>query len=203
MATTDFAQRSGEAARTRIVEVAFEHFAQHGFRGGSLAKIAAEAGISQSGLLHHFPSKAALLQAVLGARDLQDLQATATRPEDLQSMTFEDLLTFLTRVIANNENNRNVIRLAHLTAAEATGPNHPAFEWVTLRLAFMRSVIESAVQRGIEQGQVRADAEVPQIAGLIIAVIDGLESQWLIDPSIDMSATFAHYCNDLRRSLTP
>lgn len=109
MATTDSAQRSEEAARTRIVAVAFEHFAQHWFRGGSLARIAREVGISQTGLLHHFPSKAALLQAVLGARDLRDL-----------------------------------------TAAEATGPDHPAFEWVTMRLAFMRSMIESALRRGID-----------------------------------------------------
>ncbi|MGW5109392.1 TetR/AcrR family transcriptional regulator, partial [Nocardia sp. NPDC004123] len=54
MTTTDSAQRSGELARTKIIEVAFEHFARHGYRGSSLARIAADAEIPQSGLLHHF-----------------------------------------------------------------------------------------------------------------------------------------------------
>ncbi|WP_297618355.1 TetR/AcrR family transcriptional regulator [Nocardia sp.] len=139
MATTDSAQRSGELARAKIVGIALEHFARHGYRGSSLARIATEAGISQSGLLHHFSSKAALLQAVLGARDLRDLAATETDLGDFAEMDFDGLLDFLVRIMRNNAANRDLVQLAHLTTAEATGPDHPAHEWVVGRLRFLRT----------------------------------------------------------------
>ena len=40
-------------------------FAEQGFRGASMAAIAAEAGISEPGLLHHFATKRELLFGVL------------------------------------------------------------------------------------------------------------------------------------------
>ena len=55
----------GEARREQILDVAMRAFAEQGFRGASLAAIAAEAGISEPGLLHHFASKRELLFGVL------------------------------------------------------------------------------------------------------------------------------------------
>ncbi|MGY2061863.1 TetR/AcrR family transcriptional regulator, partial [Nocardia gipuzkoensis] len=59
----------GEARKERILEVALKTFAENGFRGASIAEIADRCGLSQPGLLHHFPTKAALLSAVLDYRD--------------------------------------------------------------------------------------------------------------------------------------
>ncbi len=63
---------SGEVSRAKAVRTAVELFATSGFKGTSIAKVAAESGLSQSGLLHHFPSKVALLSAVLEERDAED-----------------------------------------------------------------------------------------------------------------------------------
>lgn len=63
---------SGEVSRAKAVRTALELFATSGFKGTSIAKVAAESGLSQSGLLHHFPSKVALLSAVLEERDAED-----------------------------------------------------------------------------------------------------------------------------------
>ncbi len=49
----------------RILERAEERFAAGGFGGASLSSIAKAAGLGNPGLLHHFPSKAALYRAVL------------------------------------------------------------------------------------------------------------------------------------------
>ena len=54
-----------EAARERVLQSALRAIAANGFRGSSLAAIAAEAGLTTAGLLHHFPSKEHLLVAVL------------------------------------------------------------------------------------------------------------------------------------------
>jgi AcrR family transcriptional regulator len=48
-----------------IVEAARRHFFSHGFRGVTMDDLAAELGISKKTLYAHFPSKTALLEAVL------------------------------------------------------------------------------------------------------------------------------------------
>ncbi|MGF6888644.1 AcrR family transcriptional regulator [Nocardia sp. GAS34] len=201
MATTDSAQRSGELARARIVEIAFEHFARHGYRGSSLARVAAEADISQSGLLHHFSTKDALLQAVLGARDLRDLVATGTSHEDLAVMDFDALLGFLTRVVRNNAGNRAMVRLAHVTSAEAVDSDHPAHAWVEGRMKFLHTLIADALRRSMNAGVVRPDLDTRCVAELLVAVVTGLESQWLVDADIDMVGSFEKYVAQLRDSV--
>jgi AcrR family transcriptional regulator len=58
-----------EARSTRdaILDVAARHFAERGFAGASMREITAEAGLrNQASLYHHFASKRALYEAVLG-----------------------------------------------------------------------------------------------------------------------------------------
>src|SRR5262245_30432588 len=52
-------------ARRRIVAAAREHFFAHGFRGVTMDDLAAELGMSKKTLYAHFPSKTALLEAIL------------------------------------------------------------------------------------------------------------------------------------------
>ena len=60
--------RNADASRARIVHAAIAEFAVSGYRGASLGAIAKRGGISQSGLLHHFPSKELLLAEVVDFR---------------------------------------------------------------------------------------------------------------------------------------
>ncbi|WP_067812995.1 TetR/AcrR family transcriptional regulator [Nocardia inohanensis] len=203
MATTDSSQRSGELARAKIIDIAFEHFARDGYRGSSLGRIAGAAGISQSGLLHHFPSKAALLQAVLATRDVRDMESTGSAPENLAEMDFAALLELFEQVVRHNAANRDLVRLAHLTAAEAVGADHPAHEWVTGRQRFLHSLIEAALTRDAAAGSVRPDVEVRTVTDLLIAAMEGLENQWLLDPEVDMVGSFRRFCAHLRVVVAP
>ena len=55
--------RSSEKTRRAILDVAARQVAQHGL-AVSLSKIAAAAGVSKGGLLHHFPSREDLIRAL-------------------------------------------------------------------------------------------------------------------------------------------
>src|SRR5206468_11314777 len=57
--------RAPDAGRQRIVDAARAHFFSHGFRSVTMDDLAAEMGISKKTLYAHFPSKIALLEAVL------------------------------------------------------------------------------------------------------------------------------------------
>src|SRR3954453_17161951 len=59
----------GRATREEILDSAMRLFGEVGYHPASLREVAARVGISHPGLLHHFASKAALLEAVLTRRD--------------------------------------------------------------------------------------------------------------------------------------
>src|SRR5690606_41597781 len=63
--------------RDAILDAAMDEFADGGYNGTSLAKVAERAGITQQGLLHYFPSKQALLVAMLEPRDAANRSAAA------------------------------------------------------------------------------------------------------------------------------
>jgi AcrR family transcriptional regulator len=62
------------AAGSRVLSAALRAFAANGYSRSSLAQIAAEAGLTAAGLLHHDRSKEELLIAVLAERDRLDAE---------------------------------------------------------------------------------------------------------------------------------
>lgn len=61
----------GEVA-DQIADTAIRLFARHGYRGTTIARIAREVGLTDAGVLHHYPTKADLLWAVVDM--FEDLQ---------------------------------------------------------------------------------------------------------------------------------
>ena len=59
------ATRIQKKNRKAILEAALEIFSAHGFRGSTIDRIAARAGLSKPNLLYYFPSKDAIYTAVL------------------------------------------------------------------------------------------------------------------------------------------
>jgi AcrR family transcriptional regulator len=55
----------GEERRSAVLDAAAQLFSEHGFHGASIDEVGAAAGITGPGLYRHFPSKDALLMAVL------------------------------------------------------------------------------------------------------------------------------------------
>jgi AcrR family transcriptional regulator len=65
-----------------ILDTAAVLFARHGFKETSVQRIADTVGYSKTGLLHRFPTKEALQQAVI-ERSVEEIRDTATGVSDL------------------------------------------------------------------------------------------------------------------------
>lgn len=77
-------RKSALDRRVEIVEKAVEIFAAVGFQEASFQKIADALGVSQSAVLHHFPSKEALLEESLRhiVQHNHELVQAALKPKD-------------------------------------------------------------------------------------------------------------------------
>jgi AcrR family transcriptional regulator len=175
--------------RQDILEAAMEVFAESGFRSGSLRDIADKVGISQAGLLHHFPSKPALLAAVLALRDDRSRRIV---PE---ASTGIDYVRGFLELIRYNATVPGLVELYCVLSAEATAPDHPAHDYFEARYeATVQWLVESFTVM-TEQGQLVVGISPVQAARTAVALADGLQVQWLYSPQqLDMA-------DQLRRQL--
>ncbi|MBF6328024.1 TetR/AcrR family transcriptional regulator [Nocardia transvalensis] len=184
----------GDARKERILDVALKTFADNGFRGASIAEIAERCGLSQPGLLHHFPTKAALLTAVLEHRDRLDSDHMAL-DEELRGA---DALRRLTRLVEHNMHVPGLVQLFTVVTSEAVAADHPAHEWAVQRYRTLETWLGRALADGIADGTVRGDVDASAVARQVFAMMDGLQLQWLLDPeNVDMTGLFRAYIEDL------
>jgi AcrR family transcriptional regulator len=186
-----------EAARERVLRSALRAIAATGFHGSSLAGIAADAGLTTAGLLHHFPSKEHLLVAVLAERDRLD--GVRFHLAGFRGLAALDRLVEL---VEHNTMVPGLVQAYTVLMGESVGEDHPARDWFRDRYPRRRANIAGAIQAGIDSGEIRPDADCDALAAEIVAMMDGLQVQWVLNPDqVDMAAVFADYVAGLRREL--
>jgi AcrR family transcriptional regulator len=166
----------GRARREQLLEAALTAFAAQGYRGASLASIAVDVGISQPGLLHHFPSKEDLLVRVLEHHEDRNLERIEAVIADA---SLADGLLDLAR---HHEANPEFIRLFVVIAAESVDPHHPAHDWFVERYRRIRASLRARVAEEQRLGRMTSAIDPDTITELLMAVLDGLELQHLLDP---------------------
>jgi len=161
-------------------------FARAGYRSAALATVADAADLTQPGLLHHFPSKERLLTAVLAARDVDD----TARMREVWSRNGHDTLAALRDLVAHNATRRDLVQLFTVLVGEAVSAGHPAHPYFVTRYERVREATRSRLAANQADGVFRADLDPAAVATLLIAVMDGLQIQWLLNEQIDMVAPF-------------
>ena len=184
----------GRERRDAILAAANEVFATRGFRGASLATIAKRVGMSEPGLLHHFASKEELLLELLKLRDQHDDERIAE---------------------ARAAHARGRRRPARALPPERGAPGHrpplhdprgrerrrrpPCARLVPRALPDRRRILTARLADAQREGPVDAGAGPRIVAPQILAMFDGLQLQWLLDPEgVDMVAVFEDFLARLR-----
>jgi AcrR family transcriptional regulator len=168
-----------DLTRAAILDAALEVFAKDGYRSGSIRDVALRVGISEAGLLHHFSSKPKLLAAVL---DRRDELAEHIIPRDLTDGV--SALRALIELARFNASEPGVVELYCTLSAEATSPRHPAHDYFVDRYIEIRHRLQTAFEDLDRQGLVRSGISPEVAVRATIAIMDGLQVQWLLDRSL-------------------
>ena len=184
--------RRTQAERTQqrkqqIIQAAVHFFGQNGYHGARLADIAAAAGVTEPGLLHHFPSKAHLLMEVLAERDRMDQQ----RFDPSFQAEPKAPGAFLQQLVEYNETVPGLVQLFTVLVAESIDESHPGHAFFKQRYQNLRAQSLAVFREAQARGEIRSDISPEDLVILLFAMMDGLQVQWLYEPDhIPMARLF-------------
>ncbi|MBW9093287.1 TetR/AcrR family transcriptional regulator [Microbacterium jejuense] len=167
------------ARRRDILDAAVEIFGSKGFAGGTLQEIADQVGMTHAGILHHFGSKDQLLIEVLQHRDDTDVA-------DLEGQHIPDgmpLFRHLVRTAFVNAHRAGIVQAYAVLSAESVTDDHPGRAFFEKRYRTLRAEVAHAFEVVCAERGVTEPATVGVASASILAVMDGLQVQWLLDPS--------------------
>jgi AcrR family transcriptional regulator len=172
-----------------ILEKTASLFSEYGFQGTTLSLIAEAVGLTEPGILHYFPSKVHLLQGVLEYREQKDIEKYSTLIGS-EKKDVAELFNLLESVVAQNEKIPGLIQLFTVLVSESIRSGHPSHDFFVERYRRGREIYVNQFFK-LNQVKFRSDVDPDELASLIMAVMDGLQIQWLLDPGkVNMVATF-------------
>jgi AcrR family transcriptional regulator len=195
--------RRTQAERTRqrkeqLIHEAIRFFGQYGYHGARLADIAQAAGVTEPGLLHHFPNKEHLLMEVLAERDRLDHE----RFDPAMHAGTGDPLDSFQELVAHNETLPGLVQLFTVLVAESIDEEHPGHAFFRQRYQALRDGTVDVLRQAQARAEIREDIPAEDLATLLFAMMDGLQIQWLYEPDkIDMARLFEQFLSLFRENL--
>lgn len=176
---------NGIERRRQILDTAVAVFGEQGYAGGSLRDIAERVGVTAPAIIRLFGSKEQLLAATLVWSE------TGSRIED-RGVDFLQAWGDLPR---SNLDNRGLVEMLLTVATEASNPEHPAHEAMVERYNGAVGQLVDELRFAVEHGQIDEmdDAQIEAEARGFVALMDGLEIQWLLDPTVDLVGLHEHH----------
>ena len=171
-----------EQFRLDVLDAALRILAERGNDATTLQLVADAVGRSKAGLLHHFGSRETLLLEIVRHRDAVNRQQfPATEDPGFQASL---------NLVAHNATVPGLVALFAVTSALAAADTSDTERrrYFTERYARTRAGFARRIARAQEGGALRADIAPETAATLVLATMDGLQTQWLLDPRIDMAA---------------
>ena len=182
--------------REDILKAALTTFGSKGYKNGSLAEIAEQVDMTHAGVLHHFGSKDQLLLEVLSYRDKTDVAHLQGQhiPDGI------DLFRHLIKTALMNMERVGIVQAYAVLSAESVTDDHPVLAFFETRYEVLRNEVRHAftvvcAEHGVDDAQAIDDA-----AAAVLAVMDGLQVQWLLHPG-DVNLGVIHRVRDPRHPL--
>lgn len=165
--------------REEILKAAMATFGSKGYHNGPLTEIAEQVDMTHAGILHHFGSKDHLLLEVLRYRDESDVAGLDGQhiPGGI------DMFRHLVRTAFLNAQRAGIVQTYAVLSAESVTDAHPAREFFEVRYRTLRREAVEAFEALCAERGVTVPTTVRHASASVLAVMDGLQVQWLLDPT--------------------
>ncbi|PYK73357.1 MAG: hypothetical protein DME44_01505 [Verrucomicrobia bacterium] len=161
-------RRKADASRQLIVEAARAHFFSHGFRSVTMDDLADELGISKKTLYAHFPSKIALLEAVLADKFASveaKLEEVTRYPRDFSAALHE--------LLSSTQRELDEIKPPFVRDMRQKAPH--AFKMVERRRAeLIERHFGKLFVEGQRTGMVRKDIPAKLMIEILLTMVQGI-----------------------------
>ena len=157
------------SGRQRIVATARRHFFAYGFRAVTMDDIARELGMSKKTLYAHFPSKAALVEAVL----LDKIRRVETDLKRITSSSSSDFLTTLHQLLARVQMHLEEIQPPFLRDLRREAPEMFALV-ETRRREMIHQYFGRLVGAGQAEGIIREDVPTELIVEILLGATQAI-----------------------------
>ncbi|WP_300267500.1 TetR/AcrR family transcriptional regulator [Microbacterium sp.] len=163
-----------------ILNAAIEIFGNKGSTNGTLADVADQVGLTHAGVLHHFGSKQNLLLEVLAYRDETDVAELTEQ----HIPGGPELFVHLVRTAFLNATRPGIVQAYTVLSNESVTDDHPARGFFEERYTTLRREVTHAFQALCKQEGVTEPDTIAAASASILAVMDGLQLQWLLHPDV-------------------
>lgn len=174
--------------RQQIIDQALDVFNELGSDRTSLRSIADALGVTHPVLRHHFGTRERLFLEVLRQADARGRDKLAAENESPAGEGDRSAAGFASAIAQVVMGQPGLMPLYVTMIARALErENADSRPFFAERFRDMRREVVAILQEGQASGVVRNDIEVESAAAVIVAISDGLSTQWLIDPDVDFS----------------
>jgi TetR/AcrR family transcriptional repressor of uid operon len=163
--------------RAEILDAAERCFARAGFHRASMQDICTEAGMSPGNLYRYFASKEALIAGIC-ERNRADAVDSFNHVQDAPD--FFDALAGLARYHLVDRTDDEVSICAEIMAESRRHPDiRELYQTIENDI---RDRMAAMLQRAAERGEIRSDLDAQAVAGLLMAIGDGMSWRRSVDP---------------------
>ncbi len=109
----------------------------------------------------------------------------------------------IARIVELNEKQPNIVRLFTTLSAESTSEAHPAHQYFQDRYVRVSSRIADSLRSATKSGEIGPLDDYSAASRLTLAVMFGLQVQWLLDPTVDMVGLFRQHLRSTYQTTHP
>lgn len=177
--------------RESILLAAQKVFNSRGYSAATVEEVAVEAGVAKGSVYNYFNSKQALFNQVFQAA-MTTMQADCERIVTSPASASERLggiLDFWFRGFADSKQIGRLVLEYWATAAREQQQGELA-EMFQAMYARWRELLSNVISDGIESGEFGVEIETPVAASLVLAILDGIHVQSILDVGINVNEQF-------------
>ncbi len=165
--------------RSELLECAANEFAQHGYRGASLNRIIAGAGLSKGVFYYYFDDKADLFETVVAYAFDHVVGSTRVDIESLDRETFWPALQKM--YVELLPKTHDLPWLAGIGKLAYQSAEDPELEGLVARHFFdTRQFVMNLLQRGRDVGAVRDDGPLELLVAMVFGALEASD-RWFVE----------------------